>query len=95
MQEKYELEQLMELVQTKQFRKLRSILMEMNEVDVAEFLDELGPEETILVFRLLPKEQAAEVFAELEDSDDQERLINALNDKELREVLGAENVVVK
>ena len=55
MQEKYELEQLMELVQTKQFRKLRSILMEMNEVDVAEFLDELGPEETILVFRLLPK----------------------------------------
>ncbi len=87
MQEKYELEQLIELVQTKQFRKLRSILMEMNEVDVAEFLDELGPEETILVFRLLPKEQAAEVFAELEDSDDQERLINALNDKELREVL--------
>ena len=75
MQEKYELEQLMELVQTKQFRKLRSILMEMNEVDVAEFLDELGPEETILVFRLLPKEQAAEVFAELEDSDDQERLV--------------------
>ena len=53
MQEKYELEQLMELVQTKQFRKLRSILMEMNEVDVAEFLDELGPEETILVLSLI------------------------------------------
>lgn len=87
MQEKYELEQLMELVQTKQFRKLRAILMEMNEVDIAEFLDELGPEETILVFRLLPKELAAEVFTELEDSDDQERLINALSDKELREVL--------
>ena len=87
MQEKYELEQLMELVQTKQFRKLRAILMEMNEVDIAEFLDELGPEETVLVFRLLPKELAAEVFTELEDSDDQERLINALSDKELREVL--------
>ena len=87
MQEKYELEQLMELVQTKQFRKLRAILMEMNEVDSAESLDELGPEETILVFRLLPKELAAEVFTELEDSDDQERLINALSDKELREVL--------
>ena len=87
MQEKYDLEELTELVQTKQFRKLRSILMEMNEVDIAEFLDELGPEETVLVFRLLPKEQAAEVFTELEDSDDQERLINALSDKELREVL--------
>ena len=87
MQEKYDLDQLLQLVQTKQFRQLRSILMEMNEVDVAEFLDELGPEETVLVFRLLPKEQAAEVFAELEDSDDQERLINALSDQELREVL--------
>ena len=87
MQEKYELEQLMELVQTKQFRKLRSILMEMNEVDVAEFLDELGPEETILVFRLLPKELAAEVFTYLEDSEDQEKLIGALSDRELREVL--------
>ena len=65
MQEKYNLEQLTELVQTKQFRKLRSILMEMNEVDIAEFLDELGPEETVLVFRLLPKELAAEVFTEL------------------------------
>ena len=56
-------------------------------MDIAEFLDELGPEETVLVFRLLPKEVAAEVFTELEDSDDQERLINALSDKELREVL--------
>ncbi len=87
MQEKYDAEQLAGLVQTKQFRKLRDILLEMNEVDIAEFLDELGPEETVLVFRLLPKELAAEVFTELEDSDDQERLINALSDKELREVL--------
>ena len=87
MQEKYDLEQLIELVQTRKFRKLRDILLEMNEVDIAEFLDELGPEETVLVFRLLPKELAAEVFTELEDSDDQERLINALSDKELREVL--------
>ncbi len=87
MPEKYDLEQLTELVKTKQFRKLREILTEMNVVDIAEFLDELEPEETVLVFRLLPKEQAAEVFAELEDSDDQERLINALSDKELREVL--------
>lgn len=87
MHENYDLEQLMELVQTRQFRRLRELLVNMNEVDIAEFLDELGPEETVLVFRLLPKEVAAEVFTELEDSDDQERLINALSDKELREVL--------
>ena len=87
MHENYDLELLMELVQTRQFRRLRELLVNMNEVDIAEFLDELGPEETVLVFRLLPKEVAAEVFTELEDSDDQERLINALSDKELREVL--------
>ena len=87
MHENYDLEQLLELVQTRQFRRLRELLVNMNEVDIAEFLDELGPEETVLVFRLLPKEVAAEVFTELEDSDDQERLINALSDKELREVL--------
>ena len=87
MHENYDLEQLMELVQTRQFRRLRELLVNMNEVDIAEFLDGLGPEETVLVFRLLPKEVAAEVFTELEDSDDQERLINALSDKELREVL--------
>ena len=60
MHENYDLEQLLELVQTRQFRRLRELLVNMNEVDIAEFLDELGPEETVLVFRLLPKEVAAE-----------------------------------
>ena len=54
MHENYDLEQLLELVQTRQFRRLRELLVNMNEVDIAEFLDELGPEETVLVFRLLP-----------------------------------------
>ena len=87
MHEKNNLEQLLELVAHKQFRQLREHLDQMNVVDIAEFLDELGPEETILVFRLLPKETAAEVFTYLEDSEDQEKLIGALSDRELREVL--------
>ncbi len=87
MHEKNNLEQLLELVAHKQFRQLREQLDQMNVVDIAEFLDELGPEETILVFRLLPKETAAEVFTYLEDSEDQEKLIGALSDRELREVL--------
>ena len=87
MHENYDLDLLLELVEQRKFRSLKELLSQMNEVDIAEFLDELGPEETVLVFRLLPKEVAAEVFTELEDSDDQERLINALSDKELREVL--------
>ena len=85
MHDNYDLDQLMELVQERKFRALREILTEMNEVDIAEFLDELDVEQEILVFRLLPKDLAAEVFSYLEE--DQEKLIGALSDKELREVL--------
>ena len=87
MHENYDLDQLLELVARKQFRRLKDLLSEMNEVDVAEFLDELEPEQQAVVFRLLPKDMAAEVFTYLEDSEDQEKLIGALSDKELREVL--------
>ena len=59
MHEKNNLDQLLELVAHKQFRQLREQLDQMNVVDIAEFLDELGPEETSLVFRRLPKETAA------------------------------------
>ena len=87
MHENYDLELLQDLVKRHSFRRLREILTEMNEVDIAEFLDELQPDQQAIVFRLLPKEQAAEVFAYLEDSDDQERLMGALSDSELKEVL--------
>ena len=59
----------------------------MNEVDIAEFMDEVEPEQLIVVFRLLPKELAADVFTYLEDSEDQEKLISALSDQELRAIL--------
>ncbi len=87
MHENYDLQQLMELVDQRQFRRLREELSQMNAVDIAEFLDELEAEQEILVFRLLPKELAAEVFTYLEDTEGQEKLIGALSDKELREVL--------
>ena len=85
MHDNYDLDQMMELVQERKFRALREILTEMNEVDIAGFLDGLEVEQELLVFRLLPKDLAAEVFAYLEE--DQEKLIGALSDKELREVL--------
>ena len=87
MHENYDLDRLMELVAKKQFRRLKDLLSDMNEVDVAEFLDELEADQQAVVFRLLPKDMAAEVFTYLEDSEDQEKLIGALSDKELREVL--------
>ena len=87
MYDNFDLEQLLELVEQKQLRKLKALLQDMNEVDIAAFLDQLPPDKLILVFRLLPKELAAEVFARMEDSDDQQKLIGALSDRELREVL--------
>ena len=87
MHENYDIELLLELVATKQFRRLKELLSDMNEVDIAEFMDEVEPEQLIVVFRLLPKELAADVFTYLEDSEDQEKLIGALSDQELRAIL--------
>ena len=87
MHENYDLDRLLELAREKQYRALKALLIEMNEVDVAGFLDELEPEQQAVIFRLLPKDMAAEVFSYLEDSSDQEKLIGLLSDKELREVL--------
>ncbi|MDE6880362.1 MAG: magnesium transporter, partial [Oscillospiraceae bacterium] len=87
MRENREAIRLIELVQKKQFRPLKEELSGMNEVDIAEFLDQLEEEQQAVVFRILAKEQAAEVFTYLEDSEDQERLIGALSDRELREVI--------
>ena len=87
MHENYDEALLLELVKSKQFRALRAHLDEMNEVDIAEFLDELEPDQQVVVFRLLPKDVAADVFTYLEDSEDQEKIINALSDKELLDVV--------
>ena len=87
MHETYDLDLMLELAAQKQFRRLKELIAEMNVVDIAEFLDELDPEQQAVVFRLVPRQLAAEVFTYLEDSEDQEKLINALSDKELRAIL--------
>ena len=87
MHENYDIDQLLELADNKQYRQLKELLSEMNEVDIAEFMDEVKPEQLIIIFRLLPRELAADVFTYLEDSEDQEKLIEALSDQELRGIL--------
>ena len=86
MHENYDEELLLELVKTKQFRALRAHLDEMNEVDIAEFLDELEPDQQVVVFRLLPKETAAEVFSYMEP-EIQEKIVRTLTDTELQHIL--------
>ena len=75
-----------DLVQRKRYVDLRDLLLPMEAQDIARLCEELDEERLPLLFRLLPKEQAAEVFVEL-DSDQQELLIQGFSNTELKEVL--------
>lgn len=88
MQDNFDLDRLLELVHEKNFVELKKELSELNEVDIAELLDELDRGEAVVVFRMLPKDKAASVFSYMEDTENQELLINALSDKELHDVIG-------
>lgn len=78
--------EILELIEEKKYTKLRSLLSEMNPADIAVVLEEVEPKDLPVVFRILPKETAAETFVELE-SDIQELIISAFNDAELREMM--------
>ena len=74
------------LLSEKKYTTIRDILITMNPADVAAVFSGCEPEQLPLLFRLLPKEQAAESFVEME-SDQQETLIRGLSDSELRQVM--------
>lgn len=79
-------EKALALLTEKKFSQLKQLLSTMNPVDLAGILEEMPQDSLPLVYRLLPKELAAEAFAEM-DNDLQEILIQAFSDKELQEVL--------
>ena len=78
--------QILELLESHKIGQLREFLSAINAVDIAAALSELKEVQVPLVFRILPKELAAETFVEM-DNDRQEYLISAFSDKELKEVL--------
>ena len=80
------IEQISTLYREKKYSQLKSILADINPTDIAVLFDEFPNEQRILLFRLLPKEEAAETFVEL-DGETQEALIHAFSDTELREVI--------
>ena len=79
-------EKVEELLRSKKYAELRDLLLPMEPADIAGLLEECGEESMPLLYRLLPKELAAEVFVELE-ADSQEMLINGFSNNELKEVL--------
>ena len=74
------------LLQQRQYKAVRSILNVMNEVDIASLLSELDDKELALAFRLIPKDKAAEVFANM-DGSMQTYLVEMFSEKELKELL--------
>ena len=74
------------LLGEKKYATIRDILSTMNPADIASVFDEMEEERLPLLFRLLPKELAAEAFVEMEP-EAQELLIRGFSDSELREVL--------
>ena len=77
---------LLAMLEDKKYSTLRDILATMNPIDIAAVFTGLEYKEIILMYRLLPKELAAETFVEMEP-DDQEALIKSFSDAELKEVL--------
>lgn len=74
------------LIEEKKFQSLRDVLRTMQPVDVAMAAAELTPQDLSLVFRLLPKDEAADTFAEM-DAESREELIRSFSDSELRDIL--------
>ena len=74
------------LLTDKKYSTIRDILVTMNPADIAAVFSGVEPDKQPLLFRLLPKELAAESFVEME-SEEQESLIRGISDKELRQVM--------
>ena len=79
-------DELTELLDKRDMKALQKRMEELNEFDVAEFLSEIDDTRMPMVFRLLSKETAAEVFANF-DTPEQEKIINSITDSELSGII--------
>lgn len=84
------LDEILELVQDRRYKRTREILLTFNEADIAEILEEILEEVSIdaalVVFRMLPKDISAEVFSRL-PSEEQLELINSITHRELAAII--------
>ena len=79
-------DELVSLLEEKRYKELRLKLSEMMEVDIASIMDSLENEDSLKIFRILPKSMAADVFAELE-VDDQKYIIMSLSTNEASNII--------
>ncbi len=81
-----EIEELKELLENKQYTRLRQYLTELNKADIAGLMEEMEEDEMRKVFRILPKDLAADVFSYL-DVDNQQMIITSLSEREAAGVI--------
>ena len=86
MEENKDLELVKELLEKKQYTKLRQMLSDKNTADIAVILEELPEEDLLKIFRILPKTMAADVFSYLE-VDHQHELITSMSEKDATDLL--------
>ena len=79
-------DQILALLEEKQYKRIAALLKDMNPADAAAMLEEAPEDRMPILFRLLPKELAADAFAYM-DGDSQEVLIRGFSDRELDEVI--------
>lgn len=83
---KIDIEEVKNLITERKYTKLKEMLADVNPADMVEIFDAVDKKYTLLLFRVLPKELAAETFAYM-DTDTQRALIEAFTDMELREIV--------
>ena len=79
-------EEVQEMLNEKRYRELKAIFAAMEPADIALIFEDMHDKLIPLLYRILPKDMAAEVFVEM-DNDQQEMLIAGFSDQELKEVL--------
>ncbi|WP_022766679.1 magnesium transporter [Butyrivibrio sp. XPD2006] len=85
-EEKTLVETLQELLSSRQYTLLRQTISEMNTVDIAAAMSEMADEDSLKMFRILPKDMAADVFADLE-MDVQQYIIQSMSDREASNII--------
>ncbi len=81
-----ELREILELLESKQYTVLRQRISEMNEADIATVLEEMEEKDMLKIFRILPKDMAADVFSYME-FDSQQYIITSLSEKDAGDII--------
>ncbi len=79
-------EEIRELLGKGQYTRLRQVIQELNDADIADYMEDMEEEEVVKIFRILPKDMAADVFSYLE-IDRQQSIITSLSDKDAARII--------